>query len=149
MSPCGAAEPRCRGAGDPLRPEGRPLYAGLLGLAPPILLGMVWRLADRLREYRGDAYTASWTAAGFDGAEIGLLTELSWGLPARSYIRTRAWSDTDLDAAEARLRDRGLLNGGALTEQGRAAREEIEHPVVGRDQAAWRLPRLGPHDLAG
>ncbi len=162
-------------AGSALRPEGRPLYAGLLGLAPPDHpLGVAWRLADRLREYRGDAHTASWTAAGLDGAEIGLLTELYWGLPARSYIRTRAWSDADLDAAEARLRDRGLLDGGALSERGRAEREEVERatdrqcrPIVdalGDDfdellgilspwsakiRQAGGYPASGPHDLAG
>src|SRR5437588_677621 len=59
-------------------------------------------------------------------AEIGLLTELYWGLPARTYVRTRAWSDADLDAAESRLTERGLLAGGALTDTGRAAREEVE-----------------------
>ena len=114
-------------ANERLRPEGRPLYAGLLGLGMPgDDMGDLWRLADRLREYRGDAHTAAWTSAGFDAAEIGLLTELYWGLPARTYVRTRAWSDADLDAAESRLTERGLLAGGALTDTGRAAREEVE-----------------------
>ena len=66
------------------------------------------RLADLLREYRGDAHTAAWTAAGFDACEIGLVTELYWGLPMRTYARTRAWSEADFDAAEARLTARGL-----------------------------------------
>ena len=51
-----------------------------------------------LREYRGDAHTAAWTSAGLDATEVGLLTELYWGLPMRTYIRTRAWSDDQLDA---------------------------------------------------
>jgi hypothetical protein len=115
------------GANERLRPEGRPLYSGLLSLGlPGDPIGDVWRLADRLREYRGDAHTAAWTSAGFDGAEIGLLTELYWGLPTRSYVRTRAWSDEDLDAAEARLVERGLVRGGALTPTGRADREAVE-----------------------
>jgi hypothetical protein len=114
-------------ANERLRPEGRPLYAGLLSLGlPGTPMGDLWRLADRLREYRGDAHTAAWTSAGFDAAEIGLLTELFWGLPPRSYVRTRAWSDADLDAADARLAERGLLTGGALTEAGRTAREDVE-----------------------
>src|SRR5689334_4718453 len=83
-----------RRANEPLRPEGRPLYAGLLGLGlPGDPTGDMWRLADRLREYRGDVHIAAWTSAGFDATEIGLLTELYWGLPLRSYSRTRAWSD--------------------------------------------------------
>jgi hypothetical protein len=161
-------------ANAPLRPEGRPLYAGLLGLGlPGTPVGDAWRLADRLREFRGDAHIAAWTSEGFDATEIGLLTELYWGLPMRTYIRTRAWSDADLDAAEARLEDRGLLAGGAMTDGGRVAREHVEvvtdrmcRPIVealGDDfdelvgivggwsaqvQAAAGYPAAGPHDLA-
>src|SRR3954452_10250095 len=114
-------------ANAPLRPEGRPLYAGLLSLGlPGKPVGDMWRLGDMLREYRGDAHTAAWTSAGFDATEIGLLTELFWGLPSRSYVRTRAWSDDDLDAAEDRLRSRGLLTDGALTDEGRSQREAVE-----------------------
>jgi hypothetical protein len=114
-------------ANDRLRPEGRPLYAGLLSLGlPGDPLADAWRLADRLREYRGDAHTASWTAAGYDATEIGLSTELFLGLPLRSYVRTRAWSDADLDAAEERLVGRGVLADGGFTDVGRAEREAIE-----------------------
>lgn len=114
-------------ANEPLRPEGKPLYAGLLALGlPGSPMGDAWRLADRLREFRGDAHTAAWTTAGFDATEIGLISELFWGLPMRSYVRTRAWSDAELDAAEARLADRGLVAGGQLTDEGRQAREAVE-----------------------
>ncbi|HEX6416986.1 MAG TPA: hypothetical protein VFZ77_00770 [Acidimicrobiales bacterium] len=158
----------------PLRPEGRPLYGGLLSLGlPGDPLAEAWRRADLLREYRGDSHVAAWTAAGFDATEIGLLTELYWGLPLRTYIRTRAWSDADLDAAEARLAERALVADGALTPTGRAEREAVEvatdrqcRPVVdalGDDLdelvgilAAWGTairdahgyPSSGPHDLA-
>jgi hypothetical protein len=114
-------------ANEPLRPEGRPLFAGLLALGlPGDPLADAWRLADRLREYRGDAHTASWTAAGYDATEIGLSTELFLGLPLRSYVRSRAWTDDDLDAAEERLAGRGVFEDGAFTDQGRAEREAIE-----------------------
>jgi helix-turn-helix protein len=162
-------------AGDGLRPEGRPLYAGLVALGVPgDPLGAMWRLGDRLREYRGDAHIAAWVSAGFDATEIGLLTEPFWGLPMRTYVRSRAWSDADLDGAEARLIDRGLVADGTLTEAGRAAREAVEEvtdracqPIVdnvGDDldeligllrpwgeaiAAAGGYPGRGPHDLAG
>ena len=114
-------------AAAPLRPEGKPLFAGLLSLGlPGDPMGDMWRLADLLREYRGDAHTAAWTSAGLDATEIGLLTELYWGLPMRTYIRTRAWSAEQLDAAEARLSDRGLVADGAFTAEGRALRESVE-----------------------
>jgi len=158
----------------PLRPEGRPLFAGLLSLGlPGDPVGDMWRLADLLREYRGDAHTAAWTTAGFDATEIGMLSELYWGLPSRSYVRTRSWSVAELDAAEERLTRRGLLAGSALSDQGRAAREAVEvatdlqcRPVVealGDDldellalldpwgaaiRAGHGYPASGPHDLA-
>jgi hypothetical protein len=162
------------GAGEGLRVEGHPLYAGLVsqGLSGDPVADM-WSLADRLREYRGDSHTAAWTTSGFDAAEIGLLTELYWGLPMRSYVRTRAWSDADLDAAEARLVERELVSEGRMTDKGRTAREEIElmtdrqcQPIVerlGSDleellgilgpwgekiRGAGGYPPSGPHDLA-
>lgn len=130
----------------PLRPEGKPLYAGLLGLGlPGEPLADAWRLADMLREYRGDAHIAAWTAAVLDATEIGLLTELYWGIPLRTYVRTRAWSDEQLDAAEARLVRRGLLANGALTDDGRVLRESIE--VATDAQCAPILEALGDDGL--
>jgi hypothetical protein len=112
---------------DPLRPEGRPLFAGQCSLEQPgTPLGDLWRAADTLREYRGDSHTIAWVSAGFDATEIGLLTELYWGLPTRTYVRTRAWSDAQLDDAEARLRAAGLVDGGQLTAEGRERREQVE-----------------------
>jgi hypothetical protein len=169
-----AARDLLRRAVDPLRPEGKPLFAGQRSLPlPDHPLGEVWRLGDMLREYRGDAHVAAWTSAGFDATEIGLLTEPYWGLPMRTYVRTRSWSDADLDAAYERLEARGLVDDGQLTDKGRAEREAVEvatdvqcQPIVdalGDDLSSlvavllpWGAaireghgyPSLGPHDLA-
>ena len=158
----------------PLRPEGKALFAGQLSLdLPGSPIGAVWRNADRLREYRGDAHIAAWVAAGVDACEMCLLTEPFWGLPLRTYARTRGWTDADFDAAEARLAGRGLLADGRFTDAGRAAREAIEiatdrlcAPMVdalGADldellavllpwgvaiREARGYPAGGPHDLA-
>ncbi len=163
-----------RDAVAPLRPEGKPLFSGLLGLGlPGDPLGDMWRLADMLREYRGDAHIAAWTSAGLDATEVGLVTELYWGLPMRTYIRTRAWSDEQLDAAQARLEQRGLIAADALSDEGRAVRESIERatdaqcaaitealgertedligiltPWGEAIRAAGGYPPKGPHDLA-
>lgn len=127
---------------EPLRPEGKPLFAGLQSLGlPGHPMGDMWRLADMLREYRGDAHTAAWTSAGLHATEVGLLTELYWGLPMRSYIRTRAWTDEQLNAAETSLSERGLVAGGAFTAEGRALRESVE--VVTDAQCAVILDALG------
>lgn len=58
--------------------------------------------------------------------EIGLLTERFIGLPPRSYVRTRAWTADQLDAAEAGLTARGWVDDTGLTPEGLAAREAIE-----------------------
>jgi hypothetical protein len=160
---------------EPLRPEGRSLYAGQASLPlPPTTLGQVWRRGDMLREFRGDSHIAAWIAGGFDATEIGLLTELYWGLPMRTYSRTRAWSDAQFDAATERLRSRGLLDGDTFTDAGWTAREAVEDetdlqmkPVLealGDDidelfailtpwgqavRDAKGYPASGPHDLAG
>lgn len=163
-----------RRATDPLRPEGRPLFAGLRSLeVPSDPLGAAWRLGDLLREFRGDAHVAAWSTAGLDATEVGLLTELYWGLPMRTYVRTRAWSADQLDAAEERLVARGLVADGAFTASGRELREEVEErtdaalapalAALGDDldeliailrpwgesvRTAGGYPADGPHDLA-
>ena len=153
---------------------GRPLYAAVLAQEVPASpVGAAWRFADRLREYRGDSHTAAWTAAGFDAVEIGLLTELYWALPLKTYTRSRAWSQEELDAGIMRLEDCGLIKDGALTGQGRDEREAIEtctdrqcRPIIeclgdefdtvinvltplGREiRNKCGYPASGPHDIA-
>ncbi|HET6875537.1 MAG TPA: hypothetical protein VFH70_12195 [Acidimicrobiales bacterium] len=154
--------------------EGHPLYAGLMAVpVPDDDLGAAWRFADRLREFRGDAHIAAWTSAGFDAVEIGLITELFWGLPMKTYVRSRAWSEEQLDAGIERLTARGLVSDGAFTAEGRAAREAVEEatdrqcqPIIDAlgDDFGWvcsalrdysaaireakGYPASGPHDLA-
>ena len=163
-------------ANGPLRPECRPLYAGLRSQPlPDTTLGQVWRLADMLREYRGDAHTAAYVTAGFDATEIGLTSEQWWGLPKRSYSRTRAWSEAQFDAATERLQSRGVFDAdGKLTDHGRDVREQIEQVTdqqmtgaigaLGDDatelfavlepwgaeiRAQFGYLSAGPHDLTG
>lgn len=125
---------------------GKPLFAGVVaqGLTGDPLTD-AWQLADQLREYRGDVHVNAWSSAGLDGTEIGLITELYRRLPPRTYIRTRAWSDADLDAAEDRLKSRGLIGAGTLTEEGAAIREEIE---VATDTACMPIIAALGDDLA-
>jgi hypothetical protein len=159
---------------EPLRPEGRPLFAGLRSQPPADApLASAWQLADQLREFRGDAHVNAWTSAGLDPVEIGLLTERYWGLPSRSYIRSRGWVDEHLDTAEDRLRTRALFADGDITAAGREVREAVEvatdrqmRPAIdalGDDfdelieivgpwstaiQEGSGYPMMGPHQLA-
>jgi len=113
---------------DGLDPSGRMLYAGLSVLpVPDDPMGRLWRAADLVREHRGDGHIAAWISRT-DSCEITVLTELTWGLPPGAYVFTRGWNTEEVDAARARLQERGLLDGdGQLTEAGRAFRAEIEH----------------------
>jgi hypothetical protein len=156
------------------RVAGKPLYAGVLARdVPDSAIGAAWRFADRLREYRGDAHTAAWTSAGFDAVEIGILTELYWGLPLNTYIRSRAWSEGEIADGVRRLEERGLVRDDAFTERGREEREAVElntdrqcRPVIetlGDDfdevinllapigkaiRAKQGYPASGPHEMA-
>jgi hypothetical protein len=106
---------------------GRALFSGLRSLPlPDDPLAQLWRVCDYVRERRGDNHIAAWIAAGCDGVEIGLLTELYWGMEHATYIRTRGWSQDDIDAGAQRLRDKGYLDGTALSDAGREYRRAIE-----------------------
>jgi hypothetical protein len=113
---------------EPLRPEGRALFAGARSQwdDPADLMTRFFHLGDMLREYRGDSHVTAWVSGGLDATEIGLLTELYIGIPMRTYVRTRGWSDDALDAAQQRLVERGWLDGDGLSEQGQRGREDIE-----------------------
>ena len=107
---------------------GHHLFAGLKSLGyPGDPMGDLWRAADLVREHRGDSHIAAWANADLDATEISLLTELYWGIPVKTYTRSRAWSDEQQDAALDRLRSRGLVtDGNEFTDEGRRVREQVE-----------------------
>ncbi len=126
--------------------NGRPLAAGIAALeVPDEPLAAVWHVGDFLREYRGDCHNAGWVAAGLTATDVGILTELSWGMPARSYSRTRGWTAEEFDRSEHHLRDLGYLDGVDsdvhLSQPGRHAREQIE--VATDDQLRPAIAALG------
>ena len=107
--------------------EGRALFSGLLSLGyPDDSMGAFWRAADLVREHRGDSHIAAWIAADLDACEIGVLTDPWRGQPLKSWVRSRGWTEEELDAAIERLRSRGYLDGDELTTSGRTLREDIE-----------------------
>jgi hypothetical protein len=113
---------------EPLPVAGRSLFAGLRSWwdDPTDRWTRLFHLGDMLRECRGEAHISAWASAGLDGVEIGLLNDVYMGMPLRSYVRTRGWSEEDLAAGVERLRDRKWLDGEALTDEGLAVREDIE-----------------------
>ena len=108
-------------------PTGRPMHAGATSLPwPTDLLGQLWHACTLLREHRGDGHLAACVAAGLNGLEANLLTELRIGWEPMAYTSSRGWPEDMMEAARDRLRSRGLFDGDGLTREGAELRDNIE-----------------------
>ncbi|MGA8117655.1 MAG: hypothetical protein WCA46_28795 [Actinocatenispora sp.] len=130
-------------------PAARPVYAGHAELPWPSEPHLVlWHAITLLREYRGDGHFAALLSAGLDGLDA-LVTHIATGKAfTREFaLSSRGWTDEEWDAAERRLRERGLLDeDGGLTEEGRALRGRVEDDT---DRlAAAPYESLGADDVA-
>ena len=107
--------------------EARALYSGLCSLGfPGTPIGDLWRLCDLVREHRGDSHIIAWVGCGLDPVQANISTELWWRLPLRSYVRTRGWTEEEIDGALDRFRTAGLIDDDGYTAAGEALRGEIE-----------------------
>ncbi len=124
-----SAAQRLREAMEDVDGAARPLFSGLRSLpAPTDPHAAVWRTAEMFREHRGDGHLAACVAAGLDQVEMNVLTELWLDYPVGEYSSTRGFPPERVQAAVDTLRATGWVDGdGALTPDGRAARNEIEH----------------------
>lgn len=107
---------------------GRPLFAAHAALAWPAEPHLVlWHATTLLREFRGDGHVVALLSEGLDGCEAHL-TLVGTGRTSRQMLQAnRGWTDEEWDAAQARLRERGLLDQeGKLTEKGSALRQTVE-----------------------
>lgn len=121
------------------RGSGRALYAGLADLPEPTdPLRQLWHRIALVREWRGDGHVAALTAAGVDPCEV-LHVHAATGAVNRDVLKlTRGWSDEQWEAARDRLVARGELTpDGALTDTGRARRQEIEDATDTLAVAPW------------
>jgi hypothetical protein len=119
---------------------GRPLAAARSAAPWPDEPHLVlFEAATRIRESRGDGHVACLVAAGIDGCESHL-TVAGDSDKLRAVLQPRrGWTDAEWDAAIARLRDRGLLDGtGGLTAAGRRLRDEVEARTDALTVPAWR-----------
>ncbi|CQR60531.1 SCO6745 family protein [Streptomyces leeuwenhoekii] len=127
----------------------RPLYSAHADLPVPDEPHLaLWHAATLLREHRGDGHLAALAAAELDGLEALVThTATGRGMTPKWVFSTRGWTREEWDAAVARLRERGLLDGaGELTERGVALREEIERETDRLDAAPYA--RLGAEGVA-
>jgi hypothetical protein len=118
---------------------GRPLFSALRQLpVPDDPFGRAWRVAELVREHRGDGHLAACVAAGLDVVTMNVLTESWLGYPPGEYSATRGFPPDRIEASVAGLRQRGWLGDDGLTAAGRAARDEIEE-ATDRSQDALIL----------
>ncbi|MFC9703194.1 hypothetical protein ACFTWD_21145 [Streptomyces sp. NPDC056943] len=126
---------------------GRPLAAANAALpwpeAPHLVL---WQAATILREHRGDGHLASLLVAGLDPVEA-LVSFAAIGAAPEPVFESRGWSTAEWAAARERLTARGILDaGGAVTDEGRALRAEVELRTDELAAAPWAA--LGPEGTA-
>ncbi|AZM56833.1 hypothetical protein DMA15_33145 [Streptomyces sp. WAC 01529] len=118
----------------------RPLYSAHADLPVPEEPHLAyWHAATLLREHRGDGHLTVLLDAGLDGLEALVThTATGKGIAPKWVFSTRGWTQQEWDAAEERLRGRGLLDGeGELTEDGVALRRDIEARTDRLDRAPY------------
>ncbi|MHC6625349.1 SCO6745 family protein [Streptomyces globosus] len=127
----------------------RTLYAAHADLPVPDEAHLrLWYATTLLREHRGDGHLAALLQAGLDPLEALVShTATGRGMTPKWIKAIRGWEQSDLDAAAARLRERGLLDaGGELTAEGRAVRERLEDTTDRLDAGPYE--HLGAEGLA-
>ncbi|MFJ7589714.1 hypothetical protein ACIQZO_20500 [Streptomyces sp. NPDC097617] len=127
----------------------RTLYAAHADLPVPEAPHLrLWHATTLLREHRGDGHLAALLLAALDPVEALVShTATGRGMTAKWIKAIRGWDQCDLDAATARLRERGILDAdGGLTEEGKAVRERLEADTDRLDAAPYE--HLGAQGLA-
>ncbi|OKK22441.1 SalK [Streptomyces sp. CB00455] len=118
----------------------RPLYAAHADLPFPEEPHLrLWHATTLLREHRGDGHLAALLLTGLDPVEALIShTATGKGMSPKWLKAVRGWEQSDLDAAAARLRERGALDAdGNLTAEGAALRERLESDTDRLDAAPY------------
>jgi len=125
---------------DRLPRTGRVFFAAHLAMgrpADPLLAG--WHAVNCLREWRGDTHWALVISAGLDHAEASILHN-AWLRYERDWLpRSRGTSPQDIDEGWRSLAARGLVEDGAVTEQGIELRQQLEDRTDEACAVIWRL----------
>jgi hypothetical protein len=122
---------------------GRPLYAAHAALPWPDRAHLqLWHATSLLREHRGDGHIAALVLSGLTGLEASVTyTALGHGFPEDLQRTTRGYTEEEWAQTKQLLRDKGLLDGDALSDLGLAQRQQLEAQT---DAAA-----AAPYDLLG
>jgi hypothetical protein len=120
--------------------SGRPITAAQRALPVPDPAHLaLWHACTLLREHRYEGHRAALIVAGLDGCEAQVTAAAAEHLDPEFIRGFRGWSDAEWATAEARLRRRGVLDGGGdLTVMGRALRDEVEAVTDRLAAGPWR-----------
>ncbi|MFJ8085310.1 hypothetical protein ACIQ6Y_32470 [Streptomyces sp. NPDC096205] len=116
-----AAEAACE------RAQGRSLFAAHAALPwpqEPVL--QLWHAQTLLREFRGDGHVACLLSEGVGGLDALILHAATGDVPVGFLKASRAWPEEEWAATQERLRERGLLDGDSLSQEGVLLRRHIE-----------------------
>lgn len=98
----------------------------------------LWQATTVLRESRGDGHVAALVTAGLDPCEALVCFAADTGLDAHYMQQARGWSPVEWESAAQRLTERGLLDAGGLTEEGKALRQWVEDRTDMSAMAPWK-----------
>lgn len=101
-----------------------------------------WLAANCLRELRGDNHWALCASEDLDDVEVGLLHSAMVDVDeygSEEWIaRSRGGDDEAVAAGWARLEAKGLAMGGALNDEGRRFRNDLERRTDALTAPAWK-----------
>ncbi|MFW2333101.1 SCO6745 family protein [Ilumatobacter sp.] len=137
------ATPLWRGV-DAVHHGARPMFAAHRAAPRPDDVGSclsAWLAANCLRELRGDNHWALCAAEDLDDVEVGLLHSAM--IDVEEYggeewiARSRGADDDAVAAGWARLEAKGLADAGALNDDGRRFRRDLETRTDALTAPAW------------
>ncbi len=129
-----------REASSACTPQGRITYAAHATLEWPTEPHMVlWHAITLLREFRFGGHVAALMSDGVGPCDA-LVMHAATGEASRQALQTtRSWSDEEWEASVQSLRERGWLTAeSALTEEGKAHRDSVEHLTDQLALAPWQ-----------
>ncbi len=122
----------------------RPMFAAHRSRPRSVKIDSVlsaWLAVNCLRELRGDNHWALCASEDLDGVEVGLLHSALIDLDdygSEEWIaRSRGNDDEAIAAGWARLEAKGLASNGALTDEGRRFRFDLEARTDALTAPAW------------
>uniref|UniRef100_UPI0031E228AD SCO6745 family protein n=1 Tax=Streptomyces hawaiiensis TaxID=67305 RepID=UPI0031E228AD len=99
----------------------------------------LWQAVTTLREHRGDGHVAVLVGRRLGPVEALVLKSATGETDAEFQRRIRQWSVEEWRSAQAKLRERGWIDGdGLLTTAGAAAHEQIEADTDAAAVTPWQ-----------